>query len=182
MGQLITYVFVLALSLTARAEVEFGSVIADGVQQQNQAARDIRDSLQVASNTTGDNLETRTIPASTAPEGTPDKVVHVSANEGMGQDEKDFTVQLRPTGHAPASRYFEVAYREEQARKAKERAEKRLALKAKKEKLRQARLARAQHKLKKSSRAVASVKSSSRKLKSKSHKNLKTAQNSKSAN
>lgn len=187
MGQFITCVFVLAVSLTLHAEIEFGSVIADGVQQQHQAASDIHQSIVAESpriETTGVRMLAA---AETAPEAGPapiEQVVHRSADDKTGQDDKDFTVQLRPTGHAPAQRWFQVAYDVEQERKAKERAEKKLALKAKKEKLRQARLARAQHKLKKSSRAVASVKSakSSRKIKGKTRKSVQTAQNSKSAN
>ncbi len=175
MGQLFTCVFVLAVSLTLHAEIEFGSVISNGVRQQNQAARDIHNSVQIASNTDTDTNKTTTIPSSTPSETAPDQVVHHSDEEGMGQDEKDFTVQLRQTGHGPAARYFEVAYRESQILKAKERAERRLALKAKKEKQRQARLARNQQKLKKSSRSVASAKTS-RKLKSKSRKTTRAEQ------
>lgn len=175
MGQLITCVFVLAVSLTLHAEIEFGSVIANGVQQQNQAASDLHQSILSETprlETTGVRMMAS---AETGPEASSERIIHHSDQEGMGQDEKDFTVQLRQTGHAPAARYFEVAYRESQIIKAKERAEKRLALKAKKEKLRQARLARNQQKLKKSARGVASVKSG-RKIKGKSRKTSRTEQ------
>lgn len=178
MGQFITCVFVLALSLTLHAEIEFGSVIADGVQQQNQAANEIHQSI-VEDNSRIETTGVRMLAsAEPAPEAPVEQVVHRSAEESLVQDEKDFTVQLRPTGHAPAQRWFQVAYDVEQERKAKERAEKKLALKAKKEKLRQARLARAEQKLKKSKRGVASLKSSkSKKLAKKTSRKSLTAQN-----
>lgn len=185
MSQFITFVFVLAASFSLHAEVEFGSAIADGVQQQNQAANDIHQSIVQDSpriETTGVRMLASAEPAPEAAQASREPVIHRSAEEKVGKDDKDFTVQLRPTGHTPAQRWFQVAYDVEKERKAKERAEKKLALKAKKEKLRQARLARAEKKLNgKKSRSVASVKpakkSKSKKVAKKHTPSIKTAQN-----
>lgn len=190
---MITLLFVMALSYNSHAQTDLNSAIQDGINQQNNAAQDIHEHLAANEAPATVNTAEGSVNATKAPGAAPvadvtptpnDSRTTASAAKQAAAEDKDFSVKLHPTGKAVAAHYFQVAYQEDQARKAQERAQrakekaaKRLAAKARKAE--RAKLAKAakMNKLKKgskSSRAVASV-GSAHKVK-KSKKTIRTAQ------
>lgn len=217
MGKLIFISGVLLCSLSAVAQIQFDHLIEQSVAQQKSSAAEMQQSTHFAEAPEDDAFDTkssvRMVPAAlAAPQATetPKASVLPVAGDTVGTahnqappirstatvaEDKDFDVKLRPTGKETAQRYFKLAYEADKIQRAKERAEKRAALKAKKEKLRlaklekkeKARLAKqkrleakkakiAQSKKIKKSRSTASIASTNKKTKKKS-RSVQTAQN-----
>ena len=117
MGQFTAFIAILAFSLNSLAQIEFGPLIEDSINQQNASADDIHKSTALASNVENENDSFDSEKVDPAKADTAKKVpteaTHAVKNEKTVEhgshkvaNEKDFTMKLHPTGRASAQRYF----------------------------------------------------------------------------
>ena len=116
MGQLTAFIAILAFSLNSFAQIEFGPLIEDSINQQKASADDLHKSTLLASNVENDDSfdNEKTDPAKVdTVKAAPAEAPHAVKNEKSTApsahkvaSEKDFTMKLHPTGRASAQRYF----------------------------------------------------------------------------